>query len=182
MTVQPVGAIHGAYLFTPTPFRDDRGFFSRTMDVAWLEQAGIDPASFAQDSVSRSHRGVIRGMHLRRGSGESKLVRCSRGSIFDVMVDVRADSPTYGATFTIELSEDPPVTVYIPAGCAHGYQALTEPTDVTYRIDRPHDPTEDVTIAWDDPEWAIPWPMPPTSVSARDRQAAAWAQVREGFS
>lgn len=182
MIVQAVAAVEGAWLFTPTPVRDDRGFFSRTMDVAWLEQAGIDPRSFTQDSVSRSRQGVVRGLHLRRGGGEAKLVRCSRGAIFDAIVDARANSPTYGAVFTVELTADPPVSLYIPAGCAHGYQALTEPAEIVYRIDRPHDPSEDVTVAWDDPDWSIPWPLPAEGMSARDRGAPRWAQVREELS
>ena len=110
--------------------------------------------------------GVLRGLHLRSGAGEAKLVRCSYGRIFDVVVDLRTDSPTYRNRAFFELSGETQVTLYIPAGCAHGFQALTETADVSYRIDRPHDPTEDVTIAFDDPELAIPWPLPVTSMSA----------------
>ena len=174
--------VAGAYLFTPDPHHDDRGFFSRTLDVRWLREVGIDPADFTQDSVSRSSRGVVRGMHLRQGQGESKLVRCSFGSVFDVIVDMRPTSPTYGNTFTVELTDDPPITLYVPAGCAHGFQALTEPADVSYRIDRPHDPTEDVTIAWNDPDLSIAWPLPATRMSGRDREASSLQTVRESLS
>lgn len=172
-----VSAIAGAHVFVPQPHRDERGFFSRSMDAAWLREAGVDPFSFLQDSVSRSRQGVIRGMHLRTGRGEAKLVRCSRGVVFDVIVDLRADSPTFRNLVTLELHADPPITVYVPAGCAHGFQALTEPADVTYRIDREHDPAEDVTIAWNDPELAIPWPLSPTRMSVRDRTAPPLADV-----
>lgn len=171
MKAVPVPGIAGAFLFEPTPHIDERGFFSRTFDADVVRSVGIDPDAFVQDSVSRSHKGVLRGMHLRSGAGEAKLVRCSYGEIFDVVVDLRPDSPTYRNQEFFTLSGQTQVTLYVPAGCAHGFQALTEPADVSYRIDRAHDPSEDVTIAYDDPELAIPWPLPVTSLSARDRQA-----------
>jgi dTDP-4-dehydrorhamnose 3,5-epimerase len=114
-------------------------------------------------------------MHVRRGLGEAKLVRCSYGAIFDVVVDLRPASPTYRNRETFQLTGEDQVTLYVPAGCAHGFQALTEPADVSYRIDRPHDPTEDVSIAFDDPELAIPWPLPVTMMSERDRGASGLA-------
>jgi dTDP-4-dehydrorhamnose 3,5-epimerase len=167
----PVPGIAGAFLFKPTPHVDERGFFSRTFDREVVRAAGIDPDGFAQDSISRSSRGVVRGLHLRSGAGEAKLVRCSYGMVFDVVVDLRASSPTQGNREFFELSGETQVTLYVPARCAHGFQALTEPADVSYRIDRPHDPAEDVTIAFDDPDLAIPWPLPVTVMSARDRSA-----------
>ncbi|MBB1252145.1 dTDP-4-dehydrorhamnose 3,5-epimerase [Streptomyces sp. OF3] len=175
MKATEVPAIAGAFLFEPTPHTDPRGFFSRTFDADVLRSVGLDPNAFVQDSVSRSARGVLRGLHLRSGAGEAKLVRCSYGRIFDVVVDLRPDSPTYRAHASFELSDRTQVTLYVPAGCAHGFQALTEPADVSYRIDRPHDPAEDVTIAHDDPELAIPWPLPATSMSPRDREAPGLA-------
>jgi dTDP-4-dehydrorhamnose 3,5-epimerase len=172
--VKPVSRIDGALLFTPAPHVDERGFFCRTFDAEIMRAAGIDPA-FAQDSLSRSVRGVVRGMHLRRGNGEAKLVRCSYGAIFDVIVDLRPDSPTYRNWESFELRDSEQVSLYVPAGCAHGFQALTEPADVSYRIDRPHDPAEDVTFAFDDPELAIPWPLPVTIRSERDLAAPSLA-------
>ncbi|MER7174804.1 dTDP-4-dehydrorhamnose 3,5-epimerase family protein [Streptomyces mesophilus] len=177
MKVTEVPAIAGAFLFEPTPHADERGFFSRTFDADAVRSAGLDPHAFVQDSLSRSLRGVLRGLHLRSGAGESKLVRCSYGRIFDVVVDLRPDSPTYLGQGFFELSDDAQTTLYVPAGCAHGFQALTGIADVSYRIDRAHDPAEDVTIAFDDPELAIPWPLPVTSMSARDRQAPSLAEV-----
>ena len=150
MKVDQVPRIDGAMLFRPTPHVDERGFFSRTFDREVVRSAGIDPAAFAQDSLSRSRRGVVRGMHVRKGAGEAKLVRCSYGAIFDVIVDLRATSPTYRNWESFELRDDEQVSLYVPAGCAHGFQALTDPADVSYRIDRPHDPSEDVSIAFDD--------------------------------
>lgn len=171
MDVCPVESISGAFLFRPVPHVDQRGFFSRTFDAEAVRAAGIDPAGFSQDSLSRSARGVIRGMHTRRGRGEAKLVRCSYGAVLDVVVDLRAGSPTFRNLETFELRDSEQVSLYIPAGCAHGFQALTDPADVAYRIDRPHDPGEDVAIAFDDPGLAIPWPLPPARLSGRDRSA-----------
>ena len=178
MQVSTVPRIAGALLFRPQPHVDERGFFSRTFDADIAREAGIDPAGFAQDSLSRSARGVVRGMHARRGLGESKLVRCSYGAVFDVIVDLRPGSATYGNLESFELRGDEQVSLYVPAGCAHGFQALTEPADVSYRIDRPHDPADDLSIAFDDPELAIPWPLPVSLMSKRDKDAPSLAKVR----
>lgn len=171
MQVDPVPRIAGALIFRPAPHVDERGFFSRTFDADVMRAAGIDPTAFLQDSLSRSARGVVRGLHVRRGNGEAKLVRCSYGAIFDVIVDLRSTSPTYWNWESFELRDDDQVSLYVPAGCAHGFQALTDPADVSYRIDCAHDPAEDVSIAFDDPELAIPWPLPVTTMSQRDRLA-----------
>ena len=154
---------------------DERGFFSRTFDADIVRAAGIDPAVFSQDSLSRSARGVVRGMHTRAEAGEAKLVRCSYGAVFDVIVDLRPASPTYRNWESFELRDDEQASLYVPAGCAHGFQALTDPADVSYRIDRAHDPAEDVSFAFDDPELAIPWPLPVTIMSERDRLAPSLA-------
>jgi dTDP-4-dehydrorhamnose 3,5-epimerase len=164
-------SIPGLIVFTPTPHIDRRGFFSRTFDSQVAREAGIDPAAFVQDSMSRSAKGVIRGLHVRVGAGENKLVRCSAGAIFDVVVDLRPASPTFRQWLSFDLNGDNQRSVYIPAGCAHGFQALTEPADTSYRIDREHDFSEDLTIAYDDPELAVPWPLPVTVMSDSDRMA-----------
>jgi dTDP-4-dehydrorhamnose 3,5-epimerase len=177
LNVTPVPRIAGVLVFRPTPHVDERGFFSRTFDADVMRAAGVDPASFTQDSLSRSMMGVVRGLHLRRGAGEAKLVRCSYGRVFDVVVDMRPTSPTHRNWESFELRDDEQTSLYIPAGCAHGFQALTAPADVSYRIDRPHDPAEDVTIAFNDPELAIPWPIPVTRMSNRDRLAPTMAEV-----
>jgi dTDP-4-dehydrorhamnose 3,5-epimerase len=169
--VTHITRIAGALLFQPVPHADERGFFSRTFDAEVARAAGINPDGFVQDSQSRSARGVVRGMHLRRGLGEAKLVRCSYGAVFDVIVDLRPGSPTYRNWESIELRDTDQTSLYVPSGCAHGFQALTDPADVCYRIDRAHDPSEDVSIAFDDPDLAIPWPLPVTFMSKRDRTA-----------
>jgi dTDP-4-dehydrorhamnose 3,5-epimerase len=177
--VEDVPRIAGAMLFTPTPHCDSRGFFCRTFDVDVALAAGIDPARFSQDSVSRSSQGVVRGLHVRGGDGESKLVRCSYGAVYDVIVDLRPSSPTYGNWESFLLRGDEQVSLYVPTGCAHGFQALSEPADVSYRIDRPHDPTEDLTIAFDDRDLNIPWPLPVTGMSQRDHAAPPLSSVTE---
>ena len=171
MDVSSVPSIAGALLFRPTPHVDERGFFCRTFEAEVLRAAGLDHAAFVQHSLSRSTRGVVRGLHARRGAGEAKLVRCSYGAIFDVVVDLRPASPTYRNWESFELRDDQQVTLYVPAGCAHGFQALTDPADVSYQIDRAHDPAEDVSIAFDDPELAILWPLPVSIRSQRDQHA-----------
>lgn len=177
MEVSQVPRIAGALLFRPSPHADERGFFSRTFDAEVARDNGLDPAAFVQDSLSRSVRGVVRGLHLRSGHGEAKLVRCSYGAIFDVIVDLRPDSATYRNWESFELRDDEQASLYVPTGCAHGFQALTEPADVSYRIDRAHCPAEDVTIAYNDPELGIPWPLPVTAMSSRDKNAPLLAQV-----
>ncbi|HEV3381256.1 MAG TPA: dTDP-4-dehydrorhamnose 3,5-epimerase family protein [Trebonia sp.] len=177
MKAVPVPRIAGALLFQPTPHADERGFFSRTFDAEVAREAGIDPDGFAQDSLSRSRRGVVRGMHIRRGLGESKLVRCSYGAVFDVIIDLRPGSPTYLNREDFELRDTEQTSLYVPAGCAHGFQALTDPADVSYRIDRPHDPSQDVSIAFDDPELGISWPLPAIIMSDRDRGAPPLAMA-----
>jgi dTDP-4-dehydrorhamnose 3,5-epimerase len=177
VNVSSAPRIDGALLFRPEPHVDERGFFCRTFDADVVRAAGLDPAAFIQHSQSRSVRGVVRGLHVRRGDGEAKLVRCSSGAIFDVVVDLRPASPTYRNWESFELRDDEQVTLYVPAGCAHGFQALTEIADVSYMIDRAHDPTEDVSIAFDDPDLAIPWPLPVTIMSSRDRLAPPLADA-----
>lgn len=171
--------IAGVVLFTPSPHRDDRGFFTRTYDVEVMARAGIRSESFVQDSLSRSRKGVVRGLHVRTGLGEGKLVRCSSGAVFDVVVDLRPGSPSFGRWESFDLDGEAQTSVYIPPGCAHGFQALTEPADTSYRIDREHDPAEDLTVAYDDPELAVPWPLPVGLVSERDAVALPLSRLGE---
>lgn len=181
----------GVLLLTPTPHRDERGLFTRTFDAAIAAQHGIDLGPRCQDSQSRSAPGVLRGLHGRSGAGEAKLVRCARGAILDVIVDARADSPTFGNHLAVELDDIDFRAVWIPAGCLHGFQVLgAESADICYRIDTPHDASEDLAVHWADPDLALPWrPTPawsaPTTdhpagrpvVSARNEAAGSWAAL-----
>lgn len=164
----------------PQPFRDDRGLFTRTFDAEifdnYLGRTGIS-ASFVQDSQSRSVKGVVRGMHGRSGRGEAKLVRCARGAVHDVLVDIRRSSPTFARKQEFLLDDNDFRHLYVPPGFLHGFQALTDAADVCYRIDRPHDPSEDLAVAYHDPDLAINWPLPVSAVSARDASAGTWADL-----
>ncbi|GAA0952510.1 dTDP-4-dehydrorhamnose 3,5-epimerase family protein [Nonomuraea longicatena] len=167
--------LDGVLLFVPTPHHDDRGLFTRTFDAALAAEHGLDAAAFVQDSQSRSRLGTIRGMHGRSGRGEAKLVRCARGAVHDVLVDIRPGSPTFGRSQAFTLDDTSFATLYVPPGFLHGFQALTGQTDVCYRIDREHDPEEDLSVRYDDADLGLAWPLPPTSVSARDLGAGSWA-------
>jgi dTDP-4-dehydrorhamnose 3,5-epimerase len=171
-------SLAGVRLFVPTPHHDERGLFTRTFDAAIAAAHGIDPTSFTQDSQSRSRRGVLRGLHGRSGRGEAKLVRCARGAVHDVLVDARPDSATFGRHEAFRLDDDVFWQVYVPPGLLHGFLVLTDNADVCYRIDRPHDPGEDIAVRYDDPDLAISWPAPVTSISERDAAAESWAQLR----
>ncbi|WP_315772886.1 dTDP-4-dehydrorhamnose 3,5-epimerase family protein [Rhodococcoides kroppenstedtii] len=171
-------------VFLPTPHRDDRGFFTRTFDTAIFDAAvaehtrlSVRAADFRQDSQSRSAGGVLRGLHGRRGRGETKLVRCAHGAVQDVVVDARPDSPARGRSHTVVLDDVEFAHLLVPPGFLHGFLTLSDTADVCYRIDRPHDPTEDVGVRWDDPELAIGWRAAPESLSARDTAAGSWADL-----
>jgi dTDP-4-dehydrorhamnose 3,5-epimerase len=169
-------------VFVPTPHRDHRGFFTRTFDAAVATAHGVDPASFIQDSQSRSTLGTLRGLHTRGGRGEAKLVRCARGAIHDVVVDARPESRTLGRHESFRLDDEQFWHVYIPSGLLHGFQVLSEVADVCYRIDREHDPSEDRAVRYDDPDLAISWPLPVAEMSPRDTAAGSWADLVKGMS
>lgn len=168
--------LDGVLLFVPEPHRDSRGLFTRTFDATIAENHGLI-ASFIQDSQSRSWRGTIRGMHGRAGLGEAKLVRCARGAVHDVIVDARAGSPTFGDTLSVVLDDESFLTLYVPPGFLHGFQAMTEIADVCYRIDREHDPAEDLAVRYDDPDLGIQWPLPAGEISTRDQSAGSWTEL-----
>lgn len=171
------GELDGVIVFEPKPIHDERGFFTRTFDDEVAAPAGLELRTLVQDSQSRSSLGVVRGLHLRTDGGEGKLVRCSSGAIFDVAVDLRPASPTYRTWMTVVLDDVDHRSVWLPAGLAHGFQVLTDTADVCYRIDRVHQPEHDAAIRHDDPELAIPWPLPVRGLSVRDRAAPSLAVV-----
>lgn len=157
--------------------RDERGFFARMFDAEDISSLGMNPHDFVQMSHSRSKSGAIRGIHTRRPPGETKIVRCISGNIFDVVVDLRPGSSAFGSWQSFEFGLDPGISLLIPAGCGHAWQAISDVADVTYAIGTSHDPTADVTIAHDDPELAIPWPLPVTALSERDRAAPSLSEI-----
>lgn len=153
-------------------YTDDRGFF------CVLNEPPCDGDSRRVIAHS-THAGTLRGMHIRSGAGEGKLVRCSAGSIYDVIVDLRPGSPTYRRWVGLQLDGVSQQAVYIPAGYAHGYETLRDDTDVTYRIDAGYSREADLVFRWDDPELAIQWPVPPAVMSDRDRDAPLLAEMEE---
>jgi len=153
--------LEGPILVQPKVFGDERGFFAETYRREEWAGLGI-PHEFVQDNHSRSRRGVVRGMHFQtrggpRDEGQAKLVRCARGAILDVVVDVRRGSPTFGEWEPFELSDENMRQLLCPVGFAHGFCVLSEVADVAYRCDAYYDPQSDAAIAYDDPDLGIVW-------------------------
>lgn len=160
----------GVVLVESDAREDARGSFFRTWCREEFARAGL-VAEVSQSSVSFNHRrGTIRGLHFQdEPSAETKLVRCVRGSMYDVVVDVRNGSPTRGRWLAVTLSADVPIAVYVPAGFAHGFQTLADATSVHYQMDVAYDPGAQRGYRWNDPAFGIPWPIPDPIVSERDR-------------
>jgi dTDP-4-dehydrorhamnose 3,5-epimerase len=172
--------ISGPVLIEPFVFADERGFFAETYRHEWHAGAGIpDSDTFIQDNHSRSSRGVVRGMHFHVGAGVAKLVRCARGQILDVVVDLRRGSPTYGEWEGHELDDESMRILYVPVGFAHGFCVLSDMADVIYKQTAYYDPALERGIAWDDPDVAVRWPLPleELAVSARDSTAPALREL-----
>lgn len=166
--------ISGPVLFEPSVFGDERGFFAETYRSEWHTELGIPAAErFIQDNHSRSSRGVVRGMHFHIGTGVAKLVRCARGGILDVLVDLRRGSPSYGQWEGFELDDQSMRILYVPVGFAHGFCVLSEIADVIYKQTAYYDPVIERGIAWNDPQVGVHWPLPEADliVSARDSAA-----------
>ncbi|HEX9943431.1 MAG TPA: dTDP-4-dehydrorhamnose 3,5-epimerase [Thermoanaerobaculia bacterium] len=160
----------GAWLLEPERFEDERGFFARTYCRREFEARGLDSA-IAQCSVSYNHRrGTLRGLHFQSAPHEEvKLVRVTRGTAWDVIVDVRPGSPTFKRHFSVVLSAADGNALYIPKGFAHGFQTLEDGTEVFYQISEFYAPEAARGYRWDDPTFAIPWPEPPAVISEKDR-------------
>lgn len=150
----------GLMILTPRRFGDARGFFSESWNKATMQAAGID-LEFVQDNHSLSARaGTLRGLHFQTPPmAQDKLVRCGRGALFDVAVDIRSTSPTYGQWFGVELSAENGRQLLVPAGFAHGFVTLTDDTEICYKCTAPYAPECDAGIAWDDPGVGVDWPV-----------------------
>jgi dTDP-4-dehydrorhamnose 3,5-epimerase len=161
--------VQGAFVIEPDRFDDDRGFFSKIWDVKEFQQHGLS-TEFAQFNLAFNHRkGTLRGMHYQAAPHEEvKLVRCTRGAVWDVIVDLRPKSPTYLRWSGVELSEDNYLTYYVPKGCAHGYITLTDRAEVTYNVSTGYAPQSARGVRWNDPAFAIQWPAQPTVINHRD--------------
>lgn len=163
-------------------FPDDRGFFMETYKKSDFEQHGI-PWNFVQDNYSHSsQRGVLRGLHYQMDpKAQGKLVSAVRGAIFDVAVDIRKGSPTYGEWVGVELSDENRRMLYVPAGFAHGFIVLSSEADVMYRVTAEYAPEVDQGIAWNDPELAIEWPIEDPLLSPRDQALPLFKDVENNF-
>lgn len=163
----------GAMIVDLEPRVDHRGFFSRTFCAREFEEQGLK-ATVAQANTSFNHaRGTLRGMHYQiPPAAETKLVRCTRGAIWDVIIDMRPDSPTYRQHFGIELSADNHRALYVPEMFAHGYQTLADDTEVTYQVGEFYTPGYERGLRHDDPAFGIRWPIPVTQITEKD---ASWA-------
>jgi len=172
-------SIAGAWTIEDVPHVDERGWFARTFCAEEFSARGIDPR-VAQTSLSyNEHPHTLRGLHLQRHPhGETKLVRCLRGLIFDVLADLRPDSPTYRACLVSELSEDRAVSVVAPPGVAHGFMTLSPGCLVSYQMSEPYLPEAACGVRWDDPELAIPWPFEPSVMSEQDRNLPLLSEMR----
>jgi dTDP-4-dehydrorhamnose 3,5-epimerase len=166
--------LDGLVCVEPATFADERGFFSETYRGSWHDELGMgDDERFVQDNHSRSSRGVLRGMHFQVGPGVAKLVRCARGQIVDVAVDLRSGSPTYGEWEAVGLDDESMRELYVPVGFAHGFCVLSEIADVIYKQTAYYDCELERGIAWNDPDVGISWPLPEPQLTISERDAAA---------
>jgi dTDP-4-dehydrorhamnose 3,5-epimerase len=162
--------IAGAYVVEPTKHHDDRGFFARTFCAQAFRDAGLEPCVEQSSISSNDRRGTLRGMHLQaEPHAEAKLVRCTSGAAFDVLVDLRHDSPTFRRWWWTELTASAHIAVYVPPGVAHGFLTLEDGTELSYQISAPYVPGAATGVRWDDPAFGIEWPFPPALVSQRDQ-------------
>lgn len=178
------GPLSGLMIIRPKIFADERGWFLESYKRSEFAENGIDE-DFVQDNHSRSVKNVIRGLHFQRSpKAQGKLVRCTRGTVWDVAVDLRRKSPTFGRHFTLELSAGEGTMLYIPPGCAHGFAVLSDTAEVQYKCTAEYAPRLDGGVRFDDPFFAIPWPLDLSAavVSEKDRFLPAFAELGEGFS
>lgn len=170
----------GAFVVSLERREDDRGYFARAYCANEFADHGI-ALPIIQSNISRTtQRGTIRGLHLQMAPAlEAKLVRCIRGAIFDVAADVRPDSPTFGQWVGVELTEDSGDALYVPEGCAHGFQTLTPDAAILYDASAPYDGAAATGVRYDDPVLGITWPLEATAVSAKDR---AWPLLQPELS
>lgn len=163
--------LHGAYIIDLQPLGDERGFFARTWCHREFESRGLS-TRISQCNLSYSqHQGTLRGMHFQRAPHqEVKLMRCIRGSIFDVIIDLRPDSPTYTQWVGVELSAENHRMLYVPQGFAHGFQTLTDHSEVFYQVSEFYTPSSEGGVRWNDPAFGIEWPLAVSVISDKDQR------------
>lgn len=166
--------LRGALLIEPRVYSDSRGSFYESYQEQRFQNAGIT-TRFVQDNHSRSLKGVLRGLHFQCRKSQAQLVFVSHGAIFDVIVDLRENSPTFGCWSSITLSDDHPRQLFMPPGFAHGFYTLTDVADVHYKVSEYYNPDDEGGILWNDPNLAIGWPVSKPIVGERD---AKWPQIK----
>lgn len=171
----PTG-IDGLLLIEPDVHGDERGFFLETFSEGVWGALGVE-TGFVQHNHSRSRRGTLRGLHFQTSPGQAKLVRCARGEIFDVAVDLRRGSPTYGEWRGFRLDDRDHRQLFVPVGFAHGFCVISEEADVTYLVSSGYDPATEAGIRWNDPQVAVEWPIEDPLLSDRDREAPLLSEI-----
>ena len=171
-------ALPGVLIIEPRVFGDARGFFLETWNAAAFAAAGLD-LTFVQDNHSRSQKGVLRGLHFQNPGPQGKLVRVTNGAVFDVAVDLRASSPTFGQWVGVELNAANKRMFWVPEGLAHGFLTLEDDTDFLYKCTAPYAPQSEFTLAWDDPAVGIAWPVAGLDpiISEKDTRGLALGDV-----
>ena len=170
--------LDGVVLVEPEVLGDSRGFLVETYRRDTWAELGIE-VEFVQHNHSRSAKGTLRGLHFQTEPGQAKLVRCPRGQVFDVAVDLRRDSPTFGRWEGHVLDDESHRQLFVPAGFGHGFAVLSDLADVTYLLSSTYDPATEAGIAWDDPEVGVEWPVAEPLLSDRDKAAPTLAEVAE---
>lgn len=160
--------LDGLKVIKPRVFSDSRGFFMESFNARDAEEAGL-PTSFLQDNHSQSTRGVLRGLHYQYPTWQAKLIRVVTGEIFDVAVDIRQDSATYGEWMGLVLSAENKLQMYIPEGFAHGFVVLSETADFLYKCSTLYKPSEDRCLLWNDPDIGVEWPISDPLISDKDK-------------
>jgi len=168
--------LEGVVLLEPQVFGDERGFMVETYRRDTWGELGVD-VDFVQHNHSRSGKGILRGLHFQTEPGQAKLVRCPRGAIFDVAVDLRRDSPTYGQWEGHVLDDERHRQLFVPVGFGHGFAVLSDVADVTYLLSSFYDSATESGMAWDDPDVGVEWPITDPLLSERDRTAPRLAEV-----
>ena len=160
----------GAFVVTPERLRDERGWFARTFSRSDFAAHGMNPDVLQCNLSHSARRGTLRGMHFQRAPhAEAKLVRCARGAIYDVIVDLRPSSPAYRRHFGVRLDPTDDRMLYVPEGCAHGFLTLEDDTLVFYQMSHVYEPSAAAGVRWNDPAFGIAWPFAPTVMADRDR-------------